>query len=192
MVFSSSQNTWWFSNKQGQVLTFTNTILYHYGNIPVPQVIRKVIWLVNYKEIPTAGRTLLDGSVFTDFLLSCYNSEWNRSHHCLTFSANSSRILLACKRNLKSWDSNARHRFCQSVQLPFSSVSSAIVKLFVHLGHLLQCSKNPREKKRKKKAILNWQTFHSLGPVFLSLVSKTGNKGEFFHKQTLKWCYPKL
>lgn len=147
---------------------------------------------VNQKEIPTADRTLPDGSVFRELLLSCFNSEWSRSHHCLTFSANSSRILLACKRNLKSWDSNARHRFCQSIQLPLSSVSSAIVKLFVHLGYLLWCSKNPREKKGKKPGILNWQTFHSLGLVFLSLVNRTGNKGDFFHKPTMKWCYPKL
>lgn len=91
-----------------------------------------------------------------------------RSHHCLTFSASSSRILLACKRNLKSWDSNTRHRFCQSTQLPFSTVSSAIVKLIIHLGCHLRFSKDPREEKGVRgSGFSDRQTFHSLCLVFL-------------------------
>lgn len=87
-------------------------------------------------------------------MLSGHNSvQSGRSHHCLTFSANSSRILLACKRNLKSWDSNTRHRFCQSIQLPFSTASSAILKLIIHLGCCLRCSKNPVEEKVVKREV---------------------------------------
>lgn len=97
---------------------------------------------------------ILDSLAFADFLLLCHNSlQSRRSHLCLTFSANSSRILLACKRNLKSWDSNTRHRFCQSIELPFSTVSSAIVMLIIHLGCRLRCSKNPTESKGEKKYV---------------------------------------
>lgn len=148
-------------------------------HISVSQVIRGVqCHTVIKEEIPTASNS----SAFRDFLLSCHNSAHSRSHHCLTFSANSSRILLACKRNLKSWDSKARHRFCQSIQLPFSTVSSAIVKLIIHLRSRLRCSKNPTEKKvKKKERILERQTFHPLCLVFLGPSYRTAT-GHFLNR----------
>ena len=44
----------------------------------------------------------------------------------LTLSASNSRILLACRRNRKSWVSRARQRFCQSTLARVSTLSSAM------------------------------------------------------------------